>query len=276
MASPRRNARTVVLTTSLLTTLAMPLAAEATPPEHAAAHGHTSVQGTSGRPDDATPPPHAAAKGHSPRHQDRGRTTASATSQGPSTADDTSPGQSQGRARGHEHAPGQAKKDRARAPQAATDAATPRGKAKGASPAAGPDEPATTPPPARRPEPVIIAPAPGSGVEAGAPVVPALPQSPPTQATAPAQPDAPATPGRRVWRLDIDGPFADLLEDVRTTINRVVPQDLGPVREPLVRLVPVLLAILGAFLALQRGIGRGLGHVPMVASSALYDPPRRD
>ena len=27
--------------------------------------------------------------------------------------------------------------------------------------------------------------------------------------------------------------------------------------------LPVLLALLGAFLALQRGIGQGLGHVPM-------------
>lgn len=275
MASPRRNARTVVLTTCVLTTLAVPLTADAKPPEHVAADGQASMQGPARRPADATPPPHAAARGHAPRQQGGDRTTASATLQDSSTADGTGPGP--GRARGHEHAPGQAKKDvePARKTQAATDTAKARGKGTGASPLARPNEQATTSPSARRPEPATGAPAPGSGVEAGSTVAPTAP----TQASAPApqaQPPVPGPQGRRVWRLNIDGPFADLLEDVRTTIDRMVPQDLGPVREPLIRLVPVLLAILGAFLALQRGIGRGLGHIPMVASPALNDPPRRD
>lgn len=39
--------------------------------------------------------------------------------------------------------------------------------------------------------------------------------------------------------------------------------------------LPILLALLGAFLALQRGIGRGLGHVPMApqtTTQTTHDP----
>lgn len=39
--------------------------------------------------------------------------------------------------------------------------------------------------------------------------------------------------------------------------------------------LPVLLALLGAFLALQRGIGQGLGHVPMAESTEMQVPHER-
>ena len=86
---------------------------------------------------------------------------------------------------------------------------------------------------------------------------------------------APAVTGRDVWRPTFDARVTELLSDVRGTLERAVPRGLAPTHEPLARLVPLLLAVLGAFLALQRGIGKGLGHVPMVASAAPRDPARR-
>lgn len=84
---------------------------------------------------------------------------------------------------------------------------------------------------------------------------------------------------RPVWRPDVGGSFGNLLDQLDRGVQRLdqfVPRDLGPAGEPLARLVPLLLAVLGAFLALQRGIGAGLGHVPMVAAAAPRDPVRRD
>lgn len=168
------------------------------------------------------------------------------------------------------------------------------GRPSAAPPAAGPTaHPVPGPDPVRpnRPGqepagPVLVVPDPGPApgsepATATAPpiaVAPAVPRPgfAPTpaaattaaDATAP-RPERPVVGIRAGWPLTLHGQLGTLLEDVGTTIDRVVPGDLGPMREPLARVVPLLLAVLGAFLALQRGIGRGLGHVPMVAV-----PPR--
>ncbi len=147
---------------------------------------------------------------------------------------------------------------------------------------AGPSQPSTptldVPAPVPAPAPVPpLAPAPAAAaVDASV----ATPGTAPTEVPAPSpgtdRAGVPTVAQPPNWPLEIGTRFGEVLDGVRQTLDRVVPHELGPIREPLIQLVPILLAILGAFLALQRGIGRGLGHVPMVASPARRHTVTRD
>lgn len=128
--------------------------------------------------------------------------------------------------------------------------------------------------PAEAPEPAPDA----QDTAAGTVTAPASPESTPAPSAQEAAPtDAPAI---RWPDLGMDGPFADYLRDVSEgvgrTIERISPVELEQLQRPLVTMVPLLLLVLGAFLALQRGIGHGLGHVPMAASPFVRDPSRRE
>lgn len=138
-----------------------------------------------------------------------------------------------------------------------------------AGPAAGPapSSPASSGPagaPTATPSPPALVPPPSFAVTTPAPPAPA--EAPPPAAPA----EAPAVPGPA---LTLDQRLEALLDDVGS-IGRGVPGALGPVPEPLSDLVPTLLLILGAFLVVQRGIGRGLGHVPMAGGARPGQSPR--
>lgn len=137
-------------------------------------------------------------------------------------------------------------------------------------------EPQAAPPP-QAPPTVREEPAPVA-IDAGAPTpAPPEPASDVPPAVEPAPPTrVPNVTIRPLLPFGLADELGDLVEGVGQTLDRVVPRDLGPVREPLAELVPVLLAILGAFLALQRGIGHGLGHVPMVANTVHRHTVNRD
>lgn len=263
MASTRRHARTATVL-ACAGALVLPAgAAMAAPPDHAPAHGHAD-------------------------RGDTGSRSATAATTGDDAADVS------GKGRGRDHAPGQVKKqDRGSRGTAAGSSAdqdvAPAPPGRAPQPAAGrrsepaptttpalrdvvastsggtnPPPPTTEPAPAApQPQPATAAPAPPTAGTAGT-AVPAAPPSEPAPSA-----DAETAPsGRRVIWPDLDGPFRDLLRGVTSSIGDAVPRDLGPVRQPLAEVVPLLLALLGAFLALQRGIGRGLGQVPMVAAVA--------
>lgn len=140
------------------------------------------------------------------------------------------------------------------------------------------------PVPVRDPAPAPLDPAPAPR-EAPAPlpgpsvvVVVAPPASPGTAPVAPSPPAVDAGPETATGRQGpgLEERLAGILDGARRSIDQLVPRDLGPMPEPLARLVPLLLGLLGAFLALQRGIGRGLGRVPMVAAPPMRDAVRRD
>lgn len=288
MASTRRLARTATTVLACSAFMVVPSAAAlAAPPDHAPAHGQADRDRTPARSTSV-----ATAK-------DQGGAGQGGASQG--GASQGGRGQGGGgqdaseRGRGRADAPGQQKKQGTveRRPAGGPSAGTgqPGADAPGRAP-----EPragrAGEPAPAPIPEPAPVLVVQPADVTAPQPPPPAaVPDPAPVAATASsgtadaqpapvevAPPPAPAPEpepvGRRVVRPHLGGPFSDLLRDVGTSIRRVVPQDLGPIREPLAEMVPLLLAVLGAFLALQRGLGRGLGQVPMVAVAPRHDVVR--
>lgn len=190
-----------------------------------------------------------------------------------------------------EHAPAKGKRRAEAAARQLQDAPIPGSDTAGPPVADRPDRPdrvdgrtARDPRPDRDPR-AADGRAPSTPVAGPAPASPVAPSSPvPTGGAIPEPrgltPDTtttvPPPRGRRgLPDLDLLAPVTSLLEGVERTIDRVAPRVLGPSAEPLARLVPLLLAMLGAFLALQRGIGRGLGHVPMVVTTPLRDPDVR-
>lgn len=292
-------ARSTVISACLLAALSLPIAADAQPAEHAGVRGQERAhqvdradRGDAARRDTTRP---GRAKAHDRvRRTDTSRssrttasatTLASASSGSPSDAtagggtDRTGPpAHANGRAQGHQD------RGSARTLRSATGDAA--GGGASADRAGGPNRrprPAAAGSPAgrdvverdtQRPAPAPAAQ--GTRRPASTPATATIPPATNASAPAPAPADAardrvttivPLADGRRVVTLDLVGPFAELLDDVVHSIERVAPRALGPAAEPLARVVPLLLAMLGAFLALQRGIGRGLGHVPMVVTT---------
>lgn len=137
--------------------------------------------------------------------------------------------------------------------------------------------PAPDPAPLAEPEPAAE-PVPVAPIEVADPV-PAPESSPPPPTLAPVLTDAVAAVDPIVDSVvevpvAVDGPggtFADMINELAARLPSLEALDLRDLPEPVSRMVPMLLGLLGAFLALQRGIGRGLGHVPMAVSGA---PPR--
>lgn len=128
-------------------------------------------------------------------------------------------------------------------------------------------------------EPTPAAPEPDTPSNAAAPAGPADPPPPPAAEEAAGESQASAAPAERpsYWSgFEVGRAFGGFVEDVATRVVEFRPSDLGPMTEPVARMVPLLLALLGAFLALQRGIGRGLGHVPMVVTTHRRDVDESD
>jgi hypothetical protein len=294
VTTTRRRLRLLVASGCLLPALALPSPALAGPPEHARGHG-PEVRSERGRGHATLDTPSRRAASTLAASTSV-KTTRAVTqdvdvdgTQGPTiqggggsveVAASTRPGRGRGSgaAVGRAHAPGQQKKVQAPA-STATSPGVRGGEVAVATPPRDPEpDPAVAPEPEPASSPDTPTPVAAPAVAAPVADVPpvAAPAPPgPVDTAGPAVP-APVDLGRLVWRLDLDGPFRDLLDEVGGTIRRAIPEDLGPIREPLIRVVPVLLAILGAFLALQRGLGRGLGHVPMVGAPSLIDSTRRD
>lgn len=259
MGHSLRVARTTVAAACLLSMVGLPSAALAVPPDHAPAHGHES------------------------RNRDSARSlssTQSSTSGVLSTADADTNKKNSPSAKNHDKAGGRG---------VGTAEHPGQGKATGRPATAGPadpapsaEEPASAPEPVTPREPVPADPAPAPPTVAE-PVVapqsstPAAPTSSadtdptrvPAAVTAPADPVPAPARGMGPTLGEIGQDFADMLEGVAGRVGDLRVPELGPaVTEPVARLVPLLLALLGAFLALQRGIGRGLGHVPMVVTTS--------
>lgn len=311
MASARRTAHTLLAGACVVPLLAVPGVASAAPPEHAAAHGQQpGSDAAPGRADDgpsagtrqtasATESSGRTGQGATddrPAGRDSGRrgppardggtdrasasttsastsTTSSSPARGSGSSDDPTASSSDdrpGRGLGRGVPPGRATDGDgggreatggATTPAAPATTSTPSTPSTGpamAGPVAGPAAPSPQPALAPPPTFAVTTPSPGAPSPAGTEV-------PATPSQAPPEPVA----------LDLDQRLQAMLDDVAGSVGPGIPNVLGrPVPEPLSELVPTLLLILGAFLVVQRGIGRGLGHVPMAGGTGPGRTPR--
>lgn len=233
----RSHAGAILVVACLLTVLGGPgvaSAAQGGPPRHAASHDDGPGRGRSGEA--------SSDSGGPARDHDRGPSRQSHDSEGrngpPShakAAGHAGQGQKGDRGRGHAERPDpdRTRKNQARGPRddGTTRPADVTASGQGTTPAAAP---ATTPAVAATPSGEPSAPTPSDSPQA-------TPKpSPDEQATAAAPPEP---PGGGVAR-----PVLDMLP--------VIPPSAAST-------VPLLLLLLGAYLIVQRGIGRGLGHLPM-------------
>lgn len=161
--------------------------------------------------------------------------------------------------------------------EAVTSAPDPDAGSAAAPPDPGPAGPAQPAAPAQQApvDPVVAQPvaAPQDTAPSAPTAEPPVPQAPvPAAAGAPAVIEAPPTRGVARGLGQVGRDVAEVIEGVTGRVGDLRIADLSPaITEPVARLVPLLLLLLGAFLALQRGIGRGLGHVPMVVTTHRRD-----